>query len=104
MDAGGPQQQQLSPAEEQEKWLQDAFKAVKQAAFYMRRALVRARLPRAQSPAPRRALWPAAATPARRRQRSPRAIVATLRARGALQRPRAHGRVTRRTRTTCARR
>ena len=42
MDAPG--QQQLSPAEEQEKWLQDAFKAVKQAAFYMRRALVRARL------------------------------------------------------------
>ena len=38
----------LSPAEEQERWLHDAFKAVKQHAFYMKRALVRrlpARLP-----------------------------------------------------------
>ncbi len=33
--------QQLSPAEEQEKWLHEAFKAVKQHAFYMKRALVR---------------------------------------------------------------
>lgn len=31
----------LSPAEEQERWLHDAFKAVKQHAFYMKRALVR---------------------------------------------------------------
>jgi len=30
----------LSPAEEQERWLHDAFKAVKQHAFYMKRALV----------------------------------------------------------------
>ncbi len=33
--------QQLSPTEEQEKWLHEAFKAVKQHAFYMKRALVR---------------------------------------------------------------
>ena len=32
--------QQLSPTEEQEKWLHEAFKAVKQHAFYMKRALV----------------------------------------------------------------
>ena len=30
----------LSPTEEQERWLNEAFKAVKQHAFYMRRALV----------------------------------------------------------------
>jgi hypothetical protein len=38
----GPPGQQLSPTEEQEKWLHEAFKAVKQHAFYMKRALVRA--------------------------------------------------------------
>ena len=31
----------LSPSEEQERWLHEAFKAVKQHAFYMKRALVR---------------------------------------------------------------
>jgi hypothetical protein len=41
MDGGAPGQQ-LSPTEEQEKWLHEAFKAVKQHAFYMKRALVRA--------------------------------------------------------------
>jgi hypothetical protein len=59
MDAPG--QQQLSPAEEQEKWLQDAFKAVKQAAFYMRRALVREAAARALPRATPVALWHAAA-------------------------------------------
>ena len=41
---GPPAQQQLSPTEEQERWLHEAFKAVKQHAFYMKRALVRTSL------------------------------------------------------------
>ena len=45
-DGAPPPPPLLSPAEEQERWLQDAFKAVKQHAFFMRRALVRAAAPR----------------------------------------------------------
>jgi hypothetical protein len=81
--------QQLSPAEEQEKWLHEAFKAVKQHAFYMKRALVR------REPA-RSRLRLAAVTSAllgrggRARPRGTVAVCVTMRARA------------RRMRTTCA--